>query len=160
LIRITGAPDFTYRLQRSPTVTGTWSDLAMNAAPASGLVEYRETSPPPGQAFQRTVQPWPDRLTDPRLFDSLGGMTLTLPDPPVPPGMTAEELRLELACALYARGKLTKVRGAELAGVDFFTFQQALKERRISTYTLDDLDREVATLNELFPDPPIAPSKG
>jgi predicted HTH domain antitoxin len=87
-------------------------------------------------------------------------MTLTLPDPPVPPGMTPEELRLELACALYARGKLTKVRGAELAGVDFFTFQQALKERQISTYTLDDLDREVATLNELFPDLPIAPSKG
>ena len=29
--------------------------------------------------------------------------------------MTPEELRLELACALYARGKLTKVRGAELA---------------------------------------------
>ena len=74
--------------------------------------------------------------------------------------MTPEELRLELACALYARGKLTKVRGAELAGVDFFTFQQALKERRISTYTLDDLDREVATLNELFPDQPISPSKG
>jgi len=63
--------------------------------------------------------------------------------------MTPEELRLELACALYARGKLT-----------FFTFQQALKERRISTYTLDDLDREVATLNELFPDQPISPSKG
>ena len=64
------------------------------------------------------------------------------------------ELRLELACALYARGKLTKIRGAELAGVDFFTFQKALQERRISTYTLDDLDREVSMLNELFPNQP------
>ena len=47
-------------------------------------------------------------------------MMLTLPDQPMPPGMTPEELRLELACALYARGKLTKVRGADFAGVDFF----------------------------------------
>ena len=68
--------------------------------------------------------------------------------------MTPEDLRLELACALYARGKLTKVRGAELAGVDFFIFQQALKERQISTYTIEDLNREVATLNEAFPENP------
>ena len=55
-IRFTGAPDATYRLQRAPTVTGTWSDLATNTAPASGLIEYHETSPPSGQAFYRTVQ--------------------------------------------------------------------------------------------------------
>jgi predicted HTH domain antitoxin len=69
--------------------------------------------------------------------------------------MSPEDLRLELACALYARGKLTKVRGAELAGVDFFAFQQALKERRISTYSIEDLDREVAVLKEHFPETQI-----
>lgn len=78
----------------------------------------------------------------------------------MPAGMTPEEPRLELACALYARSKLTKVRGAELAGVDFFTFQQALQERRICTYTLDDLNQEVAALNELFPENPIPQPKG
>lgn len=85
---------------------------------------------------------------------------LTLPDQPMPSGMTPEELRLELACALYARGKLTKVRGADFAGVDFFTFQQALQERRISTYTIEDLNREVGTLNEFFPKNPTPHPEG
>jgi hypothetical protein len=56
-IRYTGAPDVTYRLQRAGSVTGPWSDLATNTAPASGLIESHDTSPPPGQAFYRTVQP-------------------------------------------------------------------------------------------------------
>ncbi len=33
--------------------------------------------------------------------------------------MSEAELRLELACALFAQGKIGKVGGAELAGVDF-----------------------------------------
>jgi hypothetical protein len=59
-------------LQRAVSVAGTWSDIATNSAPAfrlrgapkrrfgataAGLIEYHETSPPPGQAFYRTVQP-------------------------------------------------------------------------------------------------------
>jgi len=56
-VRFTGAPDVTYRLQRAASVTGTWSDLATNTAPVSGIIEYHETSPPPGQAFYRPVQP-------------------------------------------------------------------------------------------------------
>ena len=48
---------------------------------------------------------------------------------------------MELACALYARGKLGKVRAAEFAGIGFFEFQQALAERGISSYT-EDLIRE------------------
>lgn len=79
-------------------------------------------------------------------------MTLTLPDLPAVTRMTEAELRLEFACFLYAQGKIGKVGGAELAGVDFFTFQRALGDRRISTYTIEDLDREVATLRRLFPD--------
>jgi hypothetical protein len=46
-----------YRLQRAPSATGPWSDLATNTAPASGRIEYHETSPPPGAAFYRTAQP-------------------------------------------------------------------------------------------------------
>jgi predicted HTH domain antitoxin len=87
-------------------------------------------------------------------------MTLTLPDSAIPAEMRPAQLRLELACALYAQGKLTKVRGAELAGVDFFTFQQALKEREISTYTVDDLEREVATLSEPVSGPFAVPAQG
>ena len=77
-------------------------------------------------------------------------MTLHLPDIPAATRMTEAELRLELACALYAQGKVTKVSGAELAGVDFFSFQKALGERRISTYTVEDLQGELEAMDRLF----------
>jgi predicted HTH domain antitoxin len=79
-------------------------------------------------------------------------MTLTLPDVPILKQMGDVQLRLELACALYAQGKVTKVGGAELAGVDFFTFQKALGDRQISTYTVDDLRGELRFLEELGPE--------
>ena len=56
-IRFTGAPDVTYRLQRAPSVTGPWDTLASLAAPASGFLEYHDTTPLSGQAFYRTAQP-------------------------------------------------------------------------------------------------------
>jgi len=56
-IRFTGEPDVTYRLQRAPSVTGPWSTSAPQTAPASGLIEFHDLFPPPGQAFYRTVQP-------------------------------------------------------------------------------------------------------
>lgn len=77
-------------------------------------------------------------------------MTLELPDREMK-NFTPEELRLELACALYARGKIGKVSGAELAGIDFFKFQQALGERRIPSYTIEMLHDDVETLRKLFP---------
>jgi predicted HTH domain antitoxin len=58
---------------------------------------------------------------------------------------------LELACALYARGRIGKIEGAELAGVDFCLFQQALGERQIPAYTEEMLADDLTTLNTLFP---------
>ena len=78
-------------------------------------------------------------------------LTLNLPDDPALPRWTEAELRLELACAMHARGKLSKVAGATMAGVDFFTFQEALGERGISTYSVEELHDEVAALRESFP---------
>ena len=80
----------------------------------------------------------------------MSGMTLHLPDIPAATLMTEVELRLELACALYAQGKVTKVSGADLAGVDFFSFQKALGECRISTYSVEDLHDDVKALDRLF----------
>ncbi len=56
-INIEGRSSVTYILQRAPSVTGPWSDIVTNTAPAFGLIEYHETSPPPGAGFYRTVQP-------------------------------------------------------------------------------------------------------
>lgn len=78
-------------------------------------------------------------------------MTLILPDPPVAPALTPAEARLELACGLYARGRVGRVQGAELAGVDFFTFQRALGERGIALVTAEMLEADDSTLRALFP---------
>jgi predicted HTH domain antitoxin len=76
-------------------------------------------------------------------------MTLKLPDVPTTEKISEGELRLELACALYARGKVGKVAGAELAGVDFFTFQGALAERGIGEYTAEMLKEDLDSLSSL-----------
>jgi hypothetical protein len=57
LLSFNGVPTVTYRMQRAPSATGPWSDLVTNSAPASGRIEYHETSPPPDAAFYRTAQP-------------------------------------------------------------------------------------------------------
>jgi len=60
---------------------------------------------------------------------------------------------LELACALYARGRLSAVGGAHFAGVDLFSFQGALKERGIPrNYSLQDLHDDMEGLKKLFPE--------
>ena len=78
-------------------------------------------------------------------------MTIELPDELLAQSLTPQEVRLELACALYARGRIGKVAGSQLAGVDFFAFQRALGERRIPLYTEEMLTEDVATLRRLFP---------
>ena len=56
-LRSTGIPGLSYRLQRSPGVNGPWSTLVVPAAPADGLIEYIDTTPPPGAAFYRMSVP-------------------------------------------------------------------------------------------------------
>lgn len=66
--------------------------------------------------------------------------------------LTSAELRLELACALYARGKISAVTGAHLATLDLISFQGALKERGIPrNYTLEDFRDDMGALRKLFP---------
>lgn len=79
-------------------------------------------------------------------------MTLELPEISSLRRFSADDLRLELACALYARGRISAVAGAELAGLDLFAFQGALREREIPRqYSEDDLKDDLTALNQLFP---------
>jgi predicted HTH domain antitoxin len=79
-------------------------------------------------------------------------MTLELPEITAIQRFSADDLRLELACALYARGRISAVSGADLSGVDLLTFQKALQEREIPRqYSAEDLDDDIATLDKLFP---------
>ena len=81
----------------------------------------------------------------------MSAMTITLPDIPEAPQFAPAEVRLELGCTLYARGRIGKIVAAELAGVDFFTFQRALEERGIPLYTEQMLTADLQTLSTLFP---------
>jgi predicted HTH domain antitoxin len=66
--------------------------------------------------------------------------------------LTPAEPRLELACALYGRGKLTAVAGSRLANLDLISFQGALKDRGIHVnYSLDDFRDDMDALKKLFP---------
>ena len=78
-------------------------------------------------------------------------MIIELPDIPADERLTPEEVRLELACALYARGRIGKVAATQLAGVDFFTFQRALGERSVPLYTEEMLASDIQALKEMFP---------
>ena len=78
-------------------------------------------------------------------------MTLTLPDTVGNFRLTPEEIRLELACALYARGVIGRVGATELANIDFFAFQRALGERGIPIVTEQMLEDDLHSLKALFP---------
>jgi predicted HTH domain antitoxin len=79
-------------------------------------------------------------------------MTLELPESNALRRFTADDLRLELACALYARGRISAVTGADVSGLDLLTFQAALREREIPRqYSEDDLAADMDVLAKLFP---------
>ena len=79
-------------------------------------------------------------------------MLIEAPEASPGDGRSPEDLRLDLACALYAQGSIGKVRAAELAGVDFFTLQRALGERHVPMYTEQRLADDLQSLKELFPE--------
>jgi predicted HTH domain antitoxin len=76
-------------------------------------------------------------------------MTITLPDSSATAALSEAEMRLELACALFAQDRIDKVGATDMAGLDFFALQQALCDRQISTFTVDDLHHDVAALDAM-----------
>ena len=79
-------------------------------------------------------------------------MTVTLPDIIEGAPITPEEIRLELACALFARGRIGRVAATEMSGVDFFTLQRALGERGIEICTEQMLEDDLTSIKKLFPE--------
>jgi predicted HTH domain antitoxin len=66
-------------------------------------------------------------------------------------GLTEQEARVELACRLFDIGKLALWPAARLAGMSRVEFEGALASREISICrpTLEDLEKDVATLKRL-----------
>lgn len=78
-------------------------------------------------------------------------MTLTLPDIAVTRSMSEAELRMELACALYARKRVSAVAGARLSGTDLVSFQETLAAREIPrNYSAEDLQDDLAALGRIL----------
>lgn len=71
-------------------------------------------------------------------------MTITLPDDPALLHLDETQLRLEIACGLFAAGRISRGVGARIAGLDRSAFDQALFERHIASYTNEMLDQDLA----------------
>ena len=56
-LSFSGVPGSAYRLQRAPVLSGPWATSSPQTAPASGLIEFWDLFPLPGQGFYRSVQP-------------------------------------------------------------------------------------------------------
>lgn len=78
-------------------------------------------------------------------------MILTLPDDPALAEFAESDIRLDLACALYAAGRISRSVAARMAGMEHLAFDEELFQRRIPSYTEEMLEEDMATLNKLFP---------
>ena len=58
-------------------------------------------------------------------------MTITLPDDPALAALSEAELRLDLACALFAAGRVVRSVAARIAGLDSLAFDEEIFRRRI-----------------------------
>jgi len=64
--------------------------------------------------------------------------------------LTLPEVKIELAVALYAQGRLSIGKARELAGMSLWQFRQLLASRQIAPhYEPDDLLSDVDTLESL-----------
>lgn len=77
-------------------------------------------------------------------------MKLHLPDDVLPTDMSEEELRLELAIALYAIRKISFGKARKLADKDWFSCRQILDERGIPAhYDEEDFEQDLRTISHL-----------
>ena len=77
-------------------------------------------------------------------------MVLTLPDDPALAEFAESDIRLDLACALYAAGRISRAVAARMAGMERHGFDEELYLRKIPSYTEEMLEEDRATLNMLF----------
>lgn|GEM_PF-2162621 len=73
-------------------------------------------------------------------------------DDPVTASFSPKELQMELACALYARKRVSMAQGARMAEMERMDFQAVLCDRDIPVhYTGDDLRTDMESLQALLP---------
>jgi predicted HTH domain antitoxin len=73
-------------------------------------------------------------------------MTITLPDDPALQHLDEAQVRLDLACGMFAAGRVSRGIAARIAGLDALPFDEELFRRKIPTFTEEMLEQDLASL--------------
>ena len=76
-------------------------------------------------------------------------MTITLPDDPALQHLDEAQVRIELACGLFASGRTSRGVCARIAGLDSAAFDEAIYVRHIPSYTSELLDQDLAAWQKM-----------
>ena len=76
-------------------------------------------------------------------------MTITLPDDPALLHLDETQLRVDLACSLFAAGRISRGVAARIAGLDSLAFDEELFRRKIPSFTEEMLDQDLAALERM-----------
>jgi predicted HTH domain antitoxin len=76
-------------------------------------------------------------------------MTITLPDDPALAHLDEAQVRLHLACGMFAAGRISRGVAARIAGLESLPFDEELFRRKIPTFTEEMLEQDLAALDRL-----------
>lgn len=76
-------------------------------------------------------------------------MTITLPDDPALLHRDEAELKLDLACGLFAAGRVSRSVCARIAGLSAHEFDEELFRRKIPSFTEEMLEQDLASLKRV-----------
>ena len=71
-------------------------------------------------------------------------MTVTLPDDPALQHLDEAQVRLDLACGMFASGRASRGVCARIAGLDRAVFDETLYVRHLPSYTSEMLEQDLA----------------
>ena len=76
-------------------------------------------------------------------------MTITLPDDPALASLTEAHLQLDLACGLFAAGRVSRAVAARIGGLGSLAFDEELFRRKIPSFTEEMFAQDLAALERL-----------
>ena len=76
-------------------------------------------------------------------------MTITLPDDPALQRLDEAQLRLDLACGMFADGRISRGVAARIAGLGSLAFDEELFRRKIPTFTEEMLEQDLAAWKKM-----------
>ena len=71
-------------------------------------------------------------------------MTITLPDEPALLSLDENQIRLEIACSLFAAGRVSRGVARRIAGLGSYEFDKELFDRKIPTWTMEMFEQDMA----------------